>query len=466
MSDLTETEELELLELEEAEASARPVPVSQEPGDLAAMGGAPDAPEAPKDQSVTGKLNSAIRGGAKAATLGWFDEASAGLGSAMTKLPLVGQYMDVPIDQWGTGKTNPERSSAEVLASSRAVDKKAQRDNPGHYLGGELFGAVMTPGPGKSKALTKLGRFGSTAAKTSGLAGLFGAGASDADWTADGGGTQLAKDAGVSALIGGAASVVPWATGELGQKILAAAKNGSATAIALAKELTKKVADKAAASAQGVKGGAQSAGSHGLDMLDKTIANKYGTLTDDVVAGALAKRKSPTAAALENEVAANATSHLDDKLAGIERAKVLIAEAAEMGTPEALAKAEAEMLSNPILKGVWPRVKKQLIDRLLIPGITTGVGTAAGAAMGSVFGEDGKKWGAGIGTGAGGLGAFVVNAATGGRPSSAFEKMMASPRVQKMLWEYIQKSTTGAQHLGRPVEKLIPLGASKAGSGR
>lgn len=424
------------------------VPVSKEPGDLV-------TPAAPEPVSSLGsKLTSAGRAVQNAGTFGFADEALAFLGS--DKLGGAGKYLRTPIGELLEGHVREDKSYDDSLKEIRGDFEKSHEANPGLSTGVELGTAVLMPGPGKAKAATALGRLAKTAATSTGLGALFGLGNSRAD-LAGGDVAGAARDVGVTAALSGVGSLIPGAAGEAGKKLIGKAASGIERATADAKAKVALEAQKAVSSAAGAKGNATMAGRNNLDVLREIVA-RAGDLPADLVEMAKQKLASPEARKLEENVFENALDAFSGKQGTLNAAKEKLQEAIAQNTPEALAAAEREFLSNPVLKQVWPRFKKQLVDRALIPGITG----AAGAAAGGILGDDGaaSAAGGGVGIGAG----MIANQMLGGRPSSAMEKMLAHPSVRQMGWRAVEKAVaTGNKLLGRweaPLAAAAAQGAS------
>lgn len=110
-------------------------------------------------------VESALRGGAQGATLGWGDELSAALGAAM------------PTE--ADAKSYPERFSA-IKQALRKENEEARAANPNWYTGGEIGGGLITagatPGLTGAKLLTNIP---AAAATLAGYGGIYGAGAAE-----------------------------------------------------------------------------------------------------------------------------------------------------------------------------------------------------------------------------------------------------------------------------------------------
>lgn len=134
-----------------------------------------------------GQSGSAAMGAADATTFGWGDELASYLGSALSGVP-----------------------RKQVLGEMRADAGKAQTDNPGSYLAGQVGGglaqAAATGGAGVGSAVARggagLGRVAlGSAADGAAYGGAYGSGSADEGSRLVGGGIG----AGVGALAGGAA---------------------------------------------------------------------------------------------------------------------------------------------------------------------------------------------------------------------------------------------------------------------
>lgn len=134
---------------------------------------------------LRGKADSAMMGGADTTTFGFGDEAAAGLGTLIDKLP------------GGKGASYDQN-----LAEIRGNQADAQHDNPKSYIAGQIGGGVaqgLVAGPGiLANAPTFLGKAAGSAITGGLMSGLYGAGS----------GTDLksrAVQAGENGLIGFAA---------------------------------------------------------------------------------------------------------------------------------------------------------------------------------------------------------------------------------------------------------------------
>ncbi len=409
---------------------------------------------APPSPAPGGGLNgptAALRGISKGGTFGFVEKAGAKLAS----LPGVGRYLNTPLEEWfkDSPQVAPEMTEDEALKDIRGIYKETAKQRPLEFYGGEAAGALMTPGPGKAKGATALARGAKTLLGGGAMAGLYGLGSSEADLSKGEFG-QAGKDVGVSALLGGAASMVPWLGTELGGKIVSAAEKGSATARRLIQEAVKRAQMKELASAAGAKGGASSAGRNNLDVL-REIVSRAGELPEELVAKAKAALTSPEAGELERGVYSNAIEGFGSKMGAIKSAQSAIEEALAKGTPEALAAAEEAAMANPLTAKVWPRIRKQIIDRGVIP--------AVGATVGSMFGGD-STTGKAIGAGTGAVGGLVAGALMGGKASTAFEKMLADPAVKAMLMKWLSGLGKTIEVPSRAAGKLVPVAAGAAGS--
>lgn len=155
---------------------------------LAQTGSQAQAPAVARAPSVS-KAESVARGALQGATLGFADEASAGLGAVMQKLA-----------------TDDPETLAEIYRryrnEKRAENDTARQDNPGSYLGGQVIGGLATallPGGAPSTALRAVG-------VGAGYGAAGAAGASEADLTKGdikGAAVDTAIGAGAGAVAGG-----------------------------------------------------------------------------------------------------------------------------------------------------------------------------------------------------------------------------------------------------------------------
>jgi len=167
---LSESEELELLELEKAKAMSSQKPVSEAPPSV---------------------LDSLGRGAAQGLSLGFRDELAGALKSPMGAAKKAGSFL-------GYKPLNGDEDLAAYLAernASRALDEKAKKANPKSFLAGEIGGGVATaivPGMGFTKGATAM-----NAVKAGLTGGSIGAGNSRADELGD-----LAIDTGIGMGLG------------------------------------------------------------------------------------------------------------------------------------------------------------------------------------------------------------------------------------------------------------------------
>jgi hypothetical protein len=174
---LTPEEELELLELEEAEYQASKANRK--------------TAETPK----VSKLESGLRGAAQGATLGYSDEIVGGAEAAYRKL---------------TGDTRPLSEIYETARNeSRLANKEAQEANPGIYTTGGIGGSLATmliPGVNVAKGAS----IGRAALQGAGIGGVAGAGASDEELAS----MEALKDIASGAALGGAFGAAGQAIGK------------------------------------------------------------------------------------------------------------------------------------------------------------------------------------------------------------------------------------------------------------
>lgn len=228
---LTEQEELELLELEAEEAKAR---------------------AAGKRASKPGPLESAGRGMAQGATVGFADEG-AGIGASIKKYltdkyggdgPLAGVASavkdaalgGVPAAAADFARSDPKiETYKEGRDKWRARDDSAQEENPLEFGAGNLAGAglsMMIPGANVA-----------TAAKMAALGGMAGLGASEADLTEGNVKDAAIDSAGGAALgagVGKAAQAAAPIAGKIAGKLKGAATKAARRAIGYSKRFLNK----------------------------------------------------------------------------------------------------------------------------------------------------------------------------------------------------------------------------------
>ncbi len=187
---LSDSEELELLELEEAEyQSSKNKPTSLKDAIPASQAAGPS------------KLESAVRGVGQGASAGFWDEL-AGAGEAIGQsVGLKGLGTDLKdYDQFGLTTPlalDPDRSFGDVYREARdkwrGEDKAAKKENPMSYGAGELTGMVASP-------LNKVAAPLSMAKSGALLSGLNALGNNDSDLTVPN--FQNYKDAALDTAIG------------------------------------------------------------------------------------------------------------------------------------------------------------------------------------------------------------------------------------------------------------------------
>lgn len=422
----------------------RAQPVSNEPRILGRQPGdyAPDNTVSVVEEAdaSVGAEEAVARGISQGSSFGFGDELGGVIGAAAEvghRIPGLRALMDLgPYARSEQEKATVEEFGelplGEAMAQAyrkdrdvgRAYNDEARAAHPKTFLAAEIGGSLLVPGGGAAKGATKAARLLKGAGKSSGLAGLYGLGSTSADLTEGEFGTA-AKDVGVSAGLGAAASFLPFLAGETGRKILDAAEKGSATARELLRASLESKAAKALASAVGRKGGASNALLHSLEKARDIVA-RAAEFPDELVQGARRLLASPEAQAAELNAAKNILDGFGGKSGAVRSAEEAVREAIEKGTPEAIEAAEKLALQNPFLSVLWPRVRKQIIDRGLVPAVGGLAGGPAGA-----------------------LGGAVAGAALGGRPSSAFERALADPALRARVAEW----------LGIPLGKAINAGA-------
>jgi hypothetical protein len=296
------------------------------------------------------------------------------------------------------------------------------------YLGGELVGAVVAPGPGKAKAASKLGRFAQTVGTNAGVGGLYGYGSST--------GTNAGKEIGTSATVSGLASLLPYGMGEAGRKLgggLASAYKGSP----LQKVLKGKVAKAGVEAAErGLKEGEELFNSmHG--KYRQTVADAYRqgverpmAILQDMPAELVAKwnelAQSGQLQKLKEKLFQTSIDAVPGAVGKMEAAQAAVPNKADLAT-----KFTDEILNKP-----WEREIKPRLARYAAPVLGTLVGssTKSDLARGAV--GAGAGWLLGGGSEGGGVGTATALglAGAGARPSvRAIARMVTSPSVTK-LW--------------------------------
>lgn len=203
---LSEDEELELLELEEAEYQAS----GGKPADLSSSFPTPK----------TSKLEAGARGLGQGASLNFWDEI-AGAGEAIGQSVGVkglgsSNFSDIGLTTPLALDENRDFSQAytEGRDKWRGEDATARSDNPGSYMAGELGGGVASafiPGLNVAKGAS-LANIAGKGALQGGLMSLGGSEAEDI--------SGLAKDTGKGAALGGAMSgVIGYAAPKIGDAI-------------------------------------------------------------------------------------------------------------------------------------------------------------------------------------------------------------------------------------------------------
>lgn len=170
---LSESEELELLELEKAKALS-----------------------SSKAEIAPSELESFGRGAAQGATLGFRDELAGAIKSPSGAAKKAAAYFG-----YDAGSDKDIEEYLKERDASRLLDESAQKSNPKSFLGGNLTGSLATlavPGLGATKGATAL-----NALKAGGLGATMATGSSKAEDT-----EGLAKDAALGAGIGAGGSIV------------------------------------------------------------------------------------------------------------------------------------------------------------------------------------------------------------------------------------------------------------------
>jgi hypothetical protein len=432
---MTPAEELELaeaeLELLELEGGAGP-PTTE--GELRAPGASVAPPE--QEQGIS-KGETALRGFGEGASLGLTPVLSGVAGAydelgrrGRTALGFEGEQSapiedeDLSLLEAIKARFNRERRDY------RRENDKAYAENPGTAFASQLAGglAVPIPGPGRlmagKGALGVAARLGASSGIGSGLGVLSETGEDNPEYLRAG-------------LIGGGVGLAGGGLGEVASGIGRAVRGWTGGKIAGA--VADETAAQAALKAKGVASAAGKLGGEANAVL-QGIEKARAALSDPMADQALRDRAAayladPETARAAQRAYANSFDRSGQKLGSM------------LGAEEGLGAASAvdvvaatdEALSDPIKKEIWPRIRKQIIDRGVIPGAFAGAGAA-------IAGEEDRGTGALIGAGVG----QVAGAIAGGRASSAFERMVNKPAVRKLKWEAIQKVLADApEKLGR-----------------
>lgn len=325
-------------------------------------------------------------------------------------------------DQAASLAAKPQ-SVREAYERAKDVESKAEEagasGDPAQNIAGNFIGALSLPIPGPGKL----------AAIKGGLGALARLGASTGTGAVIGGVAAAGDDKSIpkGALFGGLAGLTGGLIGEGGRALMEKGAARSAAAVAKQLEQSQAAADDAVNSARGALGGETSSASRTLTVLEDALTNPSTTPAQK--AAALAFLQSPEGLALRQGVVASTLNRAPQAMSRVKDAEQALAEASQAAQPGPVQAAADEALAHPVRDAIWPRVRKQVIDRYAVPGIGAALGGPVGGAAG-----------------------WAMNAATGGRPSTAMERMFATPSVQNLIGK-------GMQSAGAPIAQLGKAGA-------
>lgn len=394
--------------MEEAEPV---IPVSKEPGDLAAQAPPPD-----EGTSLDSKLTSVGRAMEKAGTAGFADEAVAGVGA----IPVVGRFLNTSVGNALQGKWHPESTYKENLAESRADFAKSHKDNPGLSTATELATALALPGPGKAKAATTLGRVAKAIAANAGMGALYGLGNSNASLL-DGQVGQAAKDTGISALISGGLGAVGEAAGGLkslfGNKVLNATADAGRTAAQSAMKAVRRDS--------GALGGDAGAVLNTWEKAKQILADEGAP--QEAKQWAAEHLADPAMRETVNRAYRNIADGAPRLLGKMRSSEAALETSQKAATPEAV-DAAATLATSPMTalkkagRFAW-NYGSRLGPTLL--GATLGVGHGATGVLG----------GGAAGTVLGGVLGAVM-----GHPGTAMKNLLQDPATRKLLFTALEHS--------------------------
>lgn len=362
--------------------------------------------------------DAALRGVGQGLTFNFLDEAAGALNAAVPALKKEPYEL---VADWLEGNKAPAKAGTyeEERDALRSLNAQAQKAHPAGYGGGELAGAVL------GQAALPVGKgLGGAMAAGAGTGALAGAGLSEAD-TARG----VAGDALVTGGLGAAGGAAGYGIGKAVGAIGGAARNWTQRGIDAAQASSDAIANRAAQ--KWVRSASGSLGGDAGGVL--RIAEKAKeVLADPRATEALKQRarevlEQPDVIAATHRAYENVLGRSGQKISEMLASEEAMQAALKAASPEAVQAASAESLAEPVKKHIWPQLRKQVIDRAGIP--------AAFGAVGAAVGDDDAKIGFGVGATVGG----IVQGIVGGRPSSAFERMVNRPSVRKAGWEVLQK---------------------------
>jgi hypothetical protein len=375
------------------------------------------------------------RGAQQGASLGFSDEEAGVRGALNATL-----HGDAPL-------TKEELVKQYVLArqKERGADSRAQKVDPGAYLGGELAGGIAVPLPGGAARSglsvgAKLARGAKTGAATGAALGL---GMSDADLTKGEFG-EAALSTGLGAGLGAAGGVlgegIGMGVGKVAGAVRGRVQRGVQEAVDAETAAQRALQEKAEASAQGTyRSGVQSA-SRDLEVLQREAAAlPDGSPLKKQIQDYLA---SPEGLAVREQVASNKLVTAPERISEMQQ-KLAEYQALVTGREANIAQNTDEALANPVQRHVKPRLAT--LGHRAIPPLLAGIGGMVGGVEG-----------AGVGTGLG-IGMSLIQ----GRPGVIIKNLMQKPAVRKWFWEKVLSG------VGRPDEaqRLIPTLEQAAAKG-
>lgn len=212
-----------------------------------------------------------------------------------------------------------------------------------------------------------------------------------------------------------------------------------AAAVADENAAVQALRDEAVDSASGQLGGNSGAVLHLVEKARKALEDPHATA--ELRAKAEAILADPKIIRTAQRAYENVFSRGGRKVTDMLGSERALEEAMQAAAPQSVQAEAAERLAHPLRDQIWPRVRKQVIDRGVVPA----VGGLLGGAPGAV---------------AAGLAAGAV----GGRPSSAMEKMLNSPPVRKFGLELVKKALVDApQLLGKYAAPLLRASTGDVG---
>lgn len=303
------------------------------------------------------------------------------------------------------------QSAGEAYARARdnirRMDTEEAARDPALFTGGEVVGSLSLPIPGPGK----LGSLKGVPGVLARLGLSTGVGAAVGGVAAAGDNRSMPE----GMAVGGLAGLGGGLLGEGGSWLARKGADRSAKAAARQFELSQGAADDVVNSARGALGGETSTASRTLTVLEDALTNPSTTPAQKQAAQAFLQ--SPEGLALRQQVVASTLNRAPQAMAKVKSAEQALAEANLAAQPGVVQSAVDEALAHPVRDAIWPRVRKQVLDRYAVP--------AAGAVLGGP---------------AGAVTAWAANAATGGRPSTAMERMFATPSVQNLIGKQMSRA--------------------------